>query len=403
MVPRRVVLFIFYVLWLVGAQDLSIMGLFTSYTVDPKDPRNAQTIYSKCFNGLAFETCQPKLPTDVISYQALLPYYRDLASFYGQSYCLACCGTPINYVDTWDLFCDVDEFTRTQANVYGFELRLARNAFEGDTDFVWCPLRRSACTYKPSGKVITCDRPNDRTYLVGYTVTVKVSQYSSNFRYWRGASSCSIVSEEADAPLNVTQTFRETIIMDHTPARIPDYQDTSKLLFLLLFVCVAVYGTLYACRRNKCVYCQQKLVFSISLCIKCRLVGAEPPDPVLLRVLEEKGRHLQGDLPERFPGARRIADCLRGMFRTLCCCFRRARVVPTLYVQTYEGGESKQQQTADEEQQQTPKQKQKQKRWYQSKDNPNLLPYEEHIIGAAAGHRDFVKKKPSAKPPPPHR
>ena len=60
---------------------------------------------------------------------------------------------------------------------------------------------------------------------------------------------------------------------------------------MAIYVCV--YASLYYCRRKKCVYCLKKLIFSKELCYVCKFVGAEPPDPILMRALEEKSEHMQ--------------------------------------------------------------------------------------------------------------
>ena len=47
------------------------------------------------------------------------------------------------------------------------------------------------------------------------------------------------------------------------------------------------------------------------MCIRCKFVGAEPIDPVLLAALEEKGLHGQGEMPEQFPGSRKAVAYIR--------------------------------------------------------------------------------------------
>eukprot|EP00981_Chlorochromonas_danica_P006548 scaffold1431_cov167-Ochromonas_danica.AAC.8 len=397
------------------SQDYDIHGLFTSYT-SSLDTLNVQTIYSKCVKGLGFETCNPKLPTDIIELDAMMDYYKDLASQYGATYCLQCCGDQANFIDTWDLYCDVDTKTASLGNVYGYELRLARNQDSTDSGYVRCPLRRSACKYNEEGETLSCDRSSDNTYLIGYTAKITVHEYSANFKFWRGASHCSITSYESPWPLNASDTFHETIIMNYSPSEYPNYSNYSKYLFLLLFLIIVIVGLLYFCRRKRCVYCQQKLVFSYSLCIKCRLVGAQPPDPVLLRMMEEKGVHLQGEIPEPFPGVKAMCKCL-----SWCCCFAgccrggqrkigKAKIVPT--TRTTRDEESKtrleeqstnsltNQEALDgaEEGSSSPRKEKgkKGKSWFNKKENPNILPYDESIIGAAVGHRDY-KVKPTAK------
>ena len=42
----------------------------------------------------------------------------------------------------------------------------------------------------------------------------------------------------------------------------------------------------------------------------CKFVGAQPPDPVLLSALEEKGIMIQGVPPEKFPGSAAVKHCV---------------------------------------------------------------------------------------------
>eukprot|EP01031_Cornospumella_fuschlensis_P036493 gene36493-44271_t len=304
--------------------DLSLAGLFTVYNT-PKDERNIRNIYAKCFEGIGYETCVPNLPDDDLALEPLLPYYRSLASFVGEPYCLSCCGTPQNFIDTWDLSCEVDQFTRTKGNVYGFEARLARHRIE---------------------------------------------------------------SFESETPLQVGDSFREIIVMEHIPQTYPSL-DPSKLFFIALLAIALIYVFLYWCRRK-------------------RLVGAEPPDPVLLKMLEEKGAAIQGELPERFPGARACTSCIRGIWNVLCCCFiRKAKIKPSLYEEAknsdvaadgtmivadnnLEEGKSS---VAD----MTPnskdkiKDKKKKKKWFRKRENPNILYYEDDIIGSAVRHLKYAE------------
>lgn len=410
------------------AQDLNVYGLFVMYNV-PLDARNVQNVYAKCFEGMGFESCLPVIPTDVISYESLLPYYRELASYYGQPYCLQCCGESIDYVDTWDLYCDLDDTTKSKANLYGMELRLARNRYDGDTGIISCPLRRSACTYSSEGKTLGCDRSTDHTFLVGYTLTIEVEQYSGSFRYWRGASRCSIESYESNWPLNATNQFHETIIMKHVPAVLPDYTDETKLLFILLLLYFLAYGGLYALRKKRCCYCQQKLVWSFNMCLKCWFVGAQPPDPVLLKMMEEKGAKLQGGCYFQCSFISRIAqlkgrgvflrvwlgdmpDLAPGMKSCWSCCSSDKQVHPTsLYLQalgeksdTGHGDDvSDVQSFADSASIESAGGRKKgKKKWFARKENPNALHLDAKIIGAAVGHPNYHKEdiiyKPSLSP-----
>ena len=192
----------------------------------------------------------------------------------------------------------MNDVTAKTSNYYGYELRLAQNKFNGDTSYVTCPLRRSACQYDSQGICLGCNRLTDKTYLTGYTVTLQVQQYDANFKYWRGISGCSIKTYESNQPLKANQIFREVFVLEHFPP--PTVLNTSNSLLLLCFLVFALYFVLYFCRRKHCVVCQKKLVCSMNRCYICQYVGAEPPDPALMESLEMKGVMLQGVPPERY-------------------------------------------------------------------------------------------------------
>lgn len=313
--------------WLLGgseAQDLSIYGIFDSY-LNPITVRQKNVIYSRCVQGLGLITCKPVLADDDIVQSYYNPYYRDLATIAGSNYCLQCCGSSPEYIDDWNLECPVDLGSRNLVNLYGYELRLARFQYEGDTEVIKCPLRRTACKYDSLGNTLSCDRGNDLTYLIGYTVRINVEKYDSNFKYWRGVTSCSIESIESDTPMTNGQNFHERIIMTYTPLTQPSI-DNLKILIVLTTLLFIGFAALYFCRRKRCPYCQNKLVVSMNMCITCKLVGAKLPDPVLIQALESKGEHLQGEIPERFPYAKRIVVFLRLMIIIFLPCWARRKV-----------------------------------------------------------------------------
>ena len=293
-------------------QDTSIYGKFEQAVVDI-DARERAQVLAKCFWGLGFPTCMANLQDDDIVQQRNLPYYNEMPDNYGANYCLACCGDHEDRVDTWDLMCDMDIQTASESNVYGWELRLASNQYDGDQTVVTCPLKRSACSYESDGTtLISCG--TDDTYLVGYTLTLEIQKYDQNFNYWRGIASCSIVAEESTTPLASGDQFRETIVMNY-PFKFEHSLDFAKPVLVLVALVFFAYMLLYICRRKRCCYCQNKLVWSEDMCIRCKFVGADPPDPVLLAALESKGQHGQGTEPERFPGSTRVIAFARTSYK----------------------------------------------------------------------------------------
>jgi hypothetical protein len=138
---------------------------------------------------------------------------------------------------------------------------------------------------------------------------VNVHQYYKYTDFWKGVDSCSIESEESDTPLASEDIFYEKVIIIHKPFA-PTY-DELRLGVLFLLLLLLIYPTLRYFRTQYCLVCGKKLVFFIDRCPMCRFVGAHPVDPAILAALESKGRHLQGEFPESFPGIRRLDAFLR--------------------------------------------------------------------------------------------
>lgn len=325
------------------AADYSLFGLIESYLI-PIDARKVSEIYSSCYGGLNLLHCVPQLPDDDIVTSYDRPYYLALSTLTstigGLQYCLECCGNPPDYVDTWDLYCEMNAGTIITTNVYGYEVRMARNRDSTDTEIIKCPIRRSACSYTDTGETIECDRVNDKTFLLGYTVTFTVEQYDANFDLWRGVSSCEVESFEETTSLKQGDNFHEKIIMKHVPINTLSATDFGKIAIISISCFLGIYLFLYFCRKKRCEYCYMKLVFSPRLCYKCVIVGAQRPDPVLLAALEEKTRNIQGDIPENFIFYQSFVHCFwciilipRSIYRSFqsclgfvcCCCFSKQR------------------------------------------------------------------------------
>lgn len=305
------------------AQDYGIYGLYEHAAIEIKT-RKQKEIYSTCFEGFQFTSCVPNLVDDdvVLSYD--LEYYRNLASMKGQFYCVQCCGTPPDDIDIWDLSCTMDAMSLSKlSSEFGYELRLARKKTLTDTTVIRCPFTRSQCDFSVDFAPV-CDRTKD-THIHGYTLTIEVEQLDSNFQYWRGVRSCAFSDiDERDYPLTEGETFHEKIILKHSPVDTFSTSDLGKVMIIVACCVAGVYVALYFFRRKRCEYCQGKLVFSRRLCYKCVCVGAQPPDPVLLKALEERGEAMQGKLPVRLGFIQQccVGAC-QGIYRSLtcqCCC-----------------------------------------------------------------------------------
>ena len=178
---------------------------------------------------------------------------------------------------------------------------------------------------------------------------------------------------------------------------------------------------LYFFRRNHCSYCQGKLVFSKQLCVKCWFVGAQPVDPFLLAVLEEKGEILQGEMPERFPGSRdfvRRVEQGYAMLTPFCLgcverCSRGGRIAPASAPNPDDETASAAAAAAAPPAAATgplgnmfklikpPKwfkrwRKRRLERLAANRINPNLLPFPKHVIYGAVGHPDVPEMDPES-------
>lgn len=134
--------------------------------------------------------------------------------------------------------------------------------------------------------------------------------------------SCSIETIERNTSLAVGDMFKEDVILVHLPIA-PTF-DYFRLTILFLLFLLLVYPTLYYCRQAYCLVCGRKLVFFVERCAMCRFVEAHPPDPRIVAALEDKGRVLQGEFPEAYPGKVRFENCLGSccrQSRSLCSVF----------------------------------------------------------------------------------
>jgi predicted nucleic acid-binding Zn ribbon protein len=104
-------------------------------------------------------------------------------------------------------------------------------------------------------------------------------------------TACSVIANESTSPLpNIHAEFYENIVVVRTKAN--SVLDATKLFILFLLILLVVYAVLYYFRRRHCIVCQKKLIFNMERCYMCIFVGAYPPDPVLVKALEEKGEQI---------------------------------------------------------------------------------------------------------------
>ena len=205
-------------------------------------------------------------------------------------YCLQCCNLNPKRIDNWDLNCAIDAFTAASSNLYGYEFRLGTQESFGGSSFISCPLRRSACSYSPDGALIGCSA-NDDKHLHGYVLDLNVVRYTSNFMSWRGISSCQATTIESNVSLYIGDIFTESIRMNWSEAPFQIFQPLN-LIFFSLFGLIVVYVVLYFGRKKRCPVCEKRVIIFINRCSVCVFLGAEIPDPLLLKALDLKGRRI---------------------------------------------------------------------------------------------------------------
>lgn len=264
----------------------------------PTDYGEGLLVNSLCFNGIVgLQTCKAT-NTDASTddaFQYDLPYYYNFnKNSNGASYCVQCCGNSPVRRDTWSFKCLMDGVTAKESNVYANEFRFAKRVTSpvDVSEIVRCPIWRQGCSYASNGTVLACNK-NDGRYLAGYVLTLSVREYNQNFQIWRGVDSCTVRTFETNASLSKAGYFYETIILDYNTPIEDVVLDNYRIFFLFLFCLVFVAAGLYLCRKKNCIVCQKKLLFCLTRCFYCRLLGAHA-DPNLIKVLAEKGAILQG-------------------------------------------------------------------------------------------------------------
>ena len=311
-----------------------VYGIIERYSI-ANTPRDSNVITATCFGGVGMFNCVAGSSSLIDPFSYNLGYYDNINTLLGQNYCLQCCGSNPDMMDLWDMYCPVDatwESKLSSIQYIGAEFRMARMRTMVDTEHVKCPLKSTLCTYDDNGNTLSCNlTPNapNTTYIIGYELTLNVAEYSENFQYWRGVTSCSAISKTRSTPLRQGETFHEKIIMLRTPIDLQPYGFSYDLIYLS-FLTFLIVIFLYFCRRANCVVCQSKLIIFFDRCFICRLFGAHLPDPLIMEALEEKGRIIQAEAyrPERFPGS----TIVLAFARTFCCnfnyCFPAPKIKP---------------------------------------------------------------------------
>jgi hypothetical protein len=320
--PLLAVVFFFLQLTCIQS-DFGIYGRIAD-SVEVIDAISNKRTYATCYGGFGYTNCQAKQADDDTILRNTLPYYRSFDLTKGLNYCLQCCSEN-DEPDIWELECLQYTDVGPKIQVYGYELRLARQLTLSDTEIIRCPIYRSGCTYNESDplQVLVCDN-NDGTSLWGIQVEMWITIRSTNFISWRSVEKCVVTADERTEALPNMELFTENYILYHR--RQPQALSAFDGALYSLFSLTSLYFFLYFFRREKCVICEKKLVFCCQRCYLCRFYGAHPPDTLLLQAMTEKGNYLQGEYPERFPCVRNCVNCYNGLIALFvgtyhCLCY----------------------------------------------------------------------------------
>lgn len=331
-------------------EDASIFGK-VARSVEPIDRVERNRIRGSCLQGIFnLQNCKPRNVWQDKAYGELydpektrnmMSYYVSMSVKKDQPYCLQCCG-PDTTQDIWDLECQVlpDQIAEaTDLLSFGKEFRIYTNlepAYKDETcdtdnpagcnDYIRCPIVRSVC--KPFKQtdwntfegdpfclnqyIESTDLTNTK-YLHGYTLEIDVKRRSYLFSNWIEVQKCVVYDlDERDYPVapritsgvngtdEITEgdPYFEKIILNHKAESDYDYFDYLVLLSLLVFLS---YPLLWYCRSRYCNVCAKKLIYSKETCWVCRFFKADPPDPLLLKALEQKGLWNRDVPPEKYP------------------------------------------------------------------------------------------------------
>ena len=268
----------------------------------------------------------------------MMPYYVSLSVKTNMPYCLQCCNNNGNQ-DVWDMACQVlpDQIVGT-TSAFAREFRIFTHptpayvdeACTDDApcdDYIVCPIVRTVCApYTQTGwnlyegdancpgQYISSTQLDETKYLHGYTLELNVAKLSDMFESWIEVKSCAVydlIEKDYDliprtninGVLTIGDPFYEKIIMNHHAEGSYDYFDYLILLVGLVFLS---YPVLYYIRNRHCNVCTKKLIYSNETCWICRYFDAQPPDPLLLKALEEKGLWHRDNPPPKFPGLHAI-------------------------------------------------------------------------------------------------
>ena len=298
--------------------DFNIYGAI----VDSGEVIDASTIskyYSTCYDGFGFTHCKAKQADDDQVLVHTLPYYRDFYLLNGVNYCLQCCSSN-SIPDDWNLECIQYTGVAPITNVYGYELRMARMLTLSDTEIIRCPIKRTACTYNESDPFEVIECSDDNTMLWGITVQFWITVRSINFATWRSVEQCIVTVDERTEQLPNGANFAENYILYHTVA--PQKPSTFDRSLYSLFTLFCLYFLIYYFRTERCIICDKKLILFYQRCYLCRFYGAYPPDPLLMKAMEEKGSQLQGKYPSKFPGVRTCYNFFYGIYSIFKCFFQ---------------------------------------------------------------------------------
>lgn len=265
------------------------------------------------------------------------------------------CSGGTGFNDIWRLHCSLTNPTLTlniasRNLLTNQQFRFLRNRDLSDTAITYCPLPRKGYTfsrtcewsgyipgspYCPKGYtssapedlltcddgssgshakcedgVCTCEIPSNwffhsgdednNFYITGYELELEVEERNDGMfggTYWRAVNKCkATVIEERKNSARFNDDdgieFTQYIHLYSKPkTRFWTELNTPGTLIMIFAVLYMLSKSLEYYRRVECIVCYKPMMFCVGRCFWCRLYGAEPPDPTLLRALQNRRRN----------------------------------------------------------------------------------------------------------------
>jgi hypothetical protein len=126
--------------------------------------------------GIGLTHCDRFLQDDDHVNAYAMPAYKDYLS--GSPFCIQCCGSNPDKIDNWNFACEANSGGQpVTTNYQTLNFKFAQRKTFTDKSTVTCSFDRTMCAaYNETDQTCVQD-----TYLHGYTLTIHLTEYNSNF------------------------------------------------------------------------------------------------------------------------------------------------------------------------------------------------------------------------------